>query len=499
MPYIESILRITPHPKLSALLWILALLLALYLARKFFYLTIRALTRLVHNAMRLAAVSVLIAEKRLEARNRQVLITKGLENAERKLVLAFDQIDSAAVRNLRGYAKLHHHISGVITKLEEDHRGSMDVPPSLPNWTPIIESIAKIEHSGDNMVTNMLSEINRTLQEQQRTAIEGYRISSKTRHQILNKMVPLWRELKKKLREVDKSVSSLADRAKSIDRYMYEYGQIRANSDKTARVMALSSLTQFFISGLFLIIAVGGAVINFNLIALPMSEMVGAGSYIGPFKTAEVAAVVITAMELSLGLFLMESLRLTHLFPIIGSMDDKMRHRMIWILLTLLTVIAGVESSLAILRDQMAADMEALRQLPAGVEKTGVSTSIIPIAGQAVIGFILPFWIAFGAIPLAAFISSARTVLGIIAAGGLRLLAFCLRLVGNIVVHSGQVIITGYDLVIFPTLWLEGALDGSHKKVKTPQKQHSRFGFLKTSNNTIKNKKKTIEFEERRE
>jgi hypothetical protein len=499
MSYIESILRITPHPKLSDLLWIFALLLALYLARKFFYLTIRALTRIVHNAMRLAAVSVLIAEKRIATRNRQVLIAKGLENAERKLVRAFDQINSAAVRNLRGYATLHHQISGVITNLEEDHRGSMDLPPSLPNWTPIIEAIAKIEHSGDTMVTNMLSEINRTLKEQHRAAIEGYRISSKTRHKILNKMFPLWSKLKKTLRGVDKSATSLTDRAKSIDRYMLEYGQIRANSDKAARVMALSSLTQFVISGLFLIVAVGGVVINFNLIALPMSEMVGAGTYIGPYKTADVAAVVITAVELSLGFFLMESLRLTRLFPIIGSMDDKMRHRMIWISLTLLTVIAGVESALAILRDQMAADMETLRQLLAGVEKTEVSTSIIPTAGQTIIGFILPFWIAFGAIPLAAFISSARTVLGIIAAGGLRLLAFCLRLVGNIVVYSGKVIITAYDLVIFPTLWLEGALSGSHNKVKTPPKQHSRFGFLKTSKNAIKNKNKTIELKESQE
>lgn len=499
MPYIESILRITPHPKLSALLWIFALLLALYLARKFFHLTIRALTRIIHNTMRLAAVSVLIAEKRLANRNREVLIAKGLENAERKVVREFDHINNAAVRNLKGYAKLHHQISEVITELEEDHRGSMDVPPSLPNWIPIIEAIANIEHSGDTMVTNMLSEINRTLKEQHRAAIESYRISSKTRHKILNKMFPLWCKMKKTLRDVDKSVTSLTDRAKSIDQCMDEYEQIQANSDKAARVIALSSLTQFFISGLFLIVVAGGAVINFNLIALPMSEMVGAGSYIGPYKTAEVAAVVITAVELSLGLFLMESLRMTRLFPIIGSIDDKMRYRMIWISLTLLTVIAGVESALAILRDQMAADMEALRQMLAGVEKTEVSTSIIPTVGQMIIGFILPFWIAFGAIPLASFISSARTVLGIIAAGSLRLLAFCLRLVGNIVVYSGKVIITVYDLVIFPTLWLEGALSGSHNKVKTPKKQQSRFGFLKNSKNVIKNKDKTIELKESQE
>lgn len=499
MSYIESILRIPSLPRLSDLLLILVLLLALYLARHFFHLTIRALSRTVHNAMRMAAVSVLIAEKRIAARNRQVLIAKGLENSERKLTLAFDQINTAAIRNLRGYAELHRQISGVITKLEDDHRNSMDVPPSLPNWTPIIEAIAKIEHSGDTMAASMLSEINSTLIKQHQAAIEDYRMSTTTRHKILNKMFPLWSKMEKTLREVDNSVISLTDRAKSIDRHMQTYGQIRANSDQAARVMASSSLTQFFISGLFLIVAFGGVVVNFNLLALPMSEMIGAGSHIGPYKTAEVAAGVITAMELSLGLFLMESLRLTRLFPVIGSMDEKMRHRMIWISLTLLTVIAGVESALAVLRYQMATDMEALRPLMAGVEKTEVSTRIIPTAGHVIIGFILPFWMAFGAIPLAVFISSARTVLGIIAAGGLRLLAFGLRLVGNIVVYAGQVTITVYDLVIFPTLWLEGTLRGSHNKVKPSQKQPSRFGFLKTSKNAIKNKNETIALKERQE
>jgi hypothetical protein len=204
-------------------------------------------------------------------------------------------------------------------------------------------------------------------------------------------------------------------------------------------------------------------------------------------------------VQLSLGLFLMESLRITRLFPIIGGMDDKLRHRMIWITLTLITVIAGVESSLAILRDQMAADMEDLRQMLAGIDKSQVSTSLIPTVGQMIIGFILPYWIAFGAIPLAAFISSGRTVLGILAAGSLRLLAFCLRLVGNIVVYCGKVIITAYDLIIFPTLWIESTLSGAHKKVKTPKKQQSKFGFLKTSKNAIKNRNKPIELKESQE
>ena len=493
MTLIETMSKITPLPILSILIWALPLLLFLFLARKFFYYTIRALARVIRNALRFAAASILIAEKWLARRNREVLIAKGLENVERKVEREFHHINSAVARNLSGYPTLHLRIAEVITKLEEDHRQSMDVPPSLPNWKPIIEAIAGIEHSGDTMVSGMLSEINHTLEKQHAGAIENYRNSSKARHGILNGMLPAWVKLQKTLKKVDKSLVLLTDRAKRIDQYMDEYREIQAKTDKAVQMISFSSLTQFFVSGLFLIIALGGAVLNFHLIALPMSEMVGGGSYIGSFKTAEVAAMVITAVQLSLGLFLMESLGVTRLFPIIGCMDGKMRLRMTWITLTLLIIFAGFESALSVLRNQMVADMEALGQLLAGAEQTGVSNSMIPTVGQIIIGFILPFWIAFGAIPLASFISSARTILGYIAAGSLRVLAFLLGLSGNIIDYSSKLILTIYDLVIFPTLWLEGFLTDRLNKGRTPSKPNPGLGFLKKTNRMLKNEDQSIE------
>jgi hypothetical protein len=484
MSFIEYLLRITPYRSLSVTVWIVALVVALYLARKPFHQAIRALTRFINNVMRLCAASLISAECKMETRNREVLLAKGREIAERHVEREFDHINKAVARNLEGYAKLHHQICGVITKLEEDHNNSVDVPPSLPNWIPIIEAIAKIEHSGDMMVSNMLSEINRTLKDQHTAAIAEYRVSSKTRHTILNKMFPLWRKLQKTLNAVNTSVTSVNDRAKLIDRYMARFEQIRAKTDKAAHMLRSSALTQFFISGLFLLIAMGIAIVNFNLITLPMSEMVGGGNYIGPYKTSDISAIVITLVELGIGLFLMESLRITRLFPIIGDLDDKMRVRLIWITLTLLTVFAGVESALAFLRDRMAADMEALRQMLAGVEQPEVSTSIIPAIGQSIMGFILPFALAFVAIPLESFITSARSMLGVMAAGSLRLFAFILRLTGNVVVYSGKIIIAVYDLIIFPTLWLEGILSGVPHKVKPPSKQGTGFDFLKKSKNS---------------
>ena len=165
-----------------------------------------------------------------------------------------------------------------------------------------------------------------------------------------------------------------------------------------------------------------------------------------------------------MGLFLMESLRITRLFPIIGAMDDKMRRRMIIITFTLLAILAGVESALAFMRDRIALDMQALRQTLAGAEQTGLSTSIIPTVGQMVMGFILPFALAFVAIPLESFVSSSRTVLGGLVAWLLRILAFTLRLLGNVGFYAGRFIVNIYDLAIFPAIWLEGIIMGTRGK-----------------------------------
>jgi hypothetical protein len=313
----------------------------------------------------------------------------------------------------------------------------------------------------------MLKSIHQTLSEQHMKALEQHRIDASKRHAILNRMLPLLRSMKKTLVSLNKSLSNLNFRAKRIDRYMDNYEEIREQTDTAMGTLSSSSLTQFFISGAVLLIALGGAIINFNLIALPMSEMVGGGSYIGPYKTSDIAGLVIICLEICTGIFLMESLRITRLFPIIGSMDDRMRMMLFWIAFSLLAILAGVESSLAFMRDRIAGDMEALRQSLAGVSPSSVAGSVIPTVGQMVMGFILPFILTFVAIPLESFVASSRTILGLIAAWMLRSLAFVLRLIGLLGYYTGRLTINLYDLVIFPALWLEGVVAQSLFRTQT--------------------------------
>jgi hypothetical protein len=253
-------------------------------------------------------------------------------------------------------------------------------------------------------------------------------------------------------------MANLNQRSKKIDRYMDAYEKIRNQDDMAERQLSSSSLTQFFIAGLVLSIAVIGAIINFNLVALPMSEMVGGANYIGAFKASEVAGMFLVCAEIVLGVFLMDALRITRLFSIIGSMEDRKRKTIFWVIFGFLTVLAVFESSLAFIRDRIAADMEALRQSLAGVEASSVATSNIPTIGQMVMGFFLPFILTFVAIPFESFVYSSRTVIGLLAAWALRTLAFALRLAGNLGYYCSRIIVNIYDLVIFPALWLEGII-----------------------------------------
>ena len=84
-----------------------------------------------------------------------------------------------------------------------------------------------------------------------------------------------------------------------------------------------------------------------------------------------------------------------------------------------------------------------------------------------VMGFILPFALAFIAIPLESFIHSARTVLGIVLVGILRGIAFLLRFIGNISKSTGEVLVKLYDLLAFGPLWIEGLV----RDAKSTKKQ----------------------------
>lgn len=461
----SNIFMIVQSPVLSGVIWFFLIIAVMYFARTPAHMAIKALCRVIHNSMRLTARAIMRGEKRLVHRNREVLLAQGREAVERIIEREFERVDATVRKDLAEYPALHRELSEEITLIDEDYKQSTEVPPSPPGWIKAVEAVSKIPAKDDPMVGSILDDIHHSLVKANNNAIEEYRKSSHKRHMYLKDMMPHWRKVLTALTNVDKNVNSLLSRAKVIDRHMEDYENIQKKTDRAVRELSSSSMTQFFISAFVLMVAVGGAIINFNLIATPMSEMVGGTSRIMGFQTANIAALVIILVEVAMGLFLMESMRITRLFPVIGALNDKTRVRMIWISLGLLTILASVEAGLAFMREILMQDAAATRAMLRGGEAEVVQNSHLWIttAAQMGMGFILPYALTFVAIPLESFIHSTRTVMGVAAVGLLHAVAWTLRLIGDVARYTSTALTSMYDLVIFAPLWIEQLVKGRSK------------------------------------
>lgn len=460
----ELFMVVPGPPVLSLLFWIGILILLLYAAREPAHRAIRSLSRTFYRGLRLASRSVLLSERRVAARNKEVLLASSRESMERLIEREFHRVDAVVKRDLAGYPSLQRALADHIARIEEDYRQSSELSPPPPTWVEAVEAVAKIPSNGDPTVARVLEKIEDIVQSQHKSAMAEYRKNISHRHGLLKRMIPYWRRMTDTLQEVGKTITGLQERSAVIDQRMAEYEEIIANSDRAEQMYASSAMTQFFIAGFVLLIAIGGAIINFNLIALPMSEMVGGGSYIGQFKTSDVAALVIILVEVAMGLYLMESLRITRLFPVIGSLDDRMRVRMIWITFCILLILASVESALAFMRDAIAADLHALRQSLADASVAEPVNSWIPTVGQMALGFILPFALTFVAIPLESFVQSSRVVMGRATTAALRFAAALLRMLASLADHFGTFMVHFYDLLIVGPLWIGGLLQGRRRE-----------------------------------
>ncbi|MFO7603167.1 MAG: hypothetical protein R6X06_05045 [Gammaproteobacteria bacterium] len=451
---------IVPSPFLSGLIWFILVLLVLYFARTPAHKAILAFCRVLQNTFRLTAHSVHTAEQRLLQRNKEVLLAQGREAAERIIEREFERIDNTVRKDLAEYPSLQRHLSEEITHIDADYKQSTEVPPEPPGWVKAVDAVAKIQ-AKDPMVANILEDIHHSMIKANTQATEEYRKASHQRHQHLKDMMPHWRKVTQILGQVDKSVTSLLTRSQTIDRHMEEYEGIVKATDRSVRMLSSSSMTQFFISIFVLAIAVGGALINFNLIARPLAEMVGGTNRIMGVPINNIAAMVIILVELAMGLFLMEAMRITRLFPVIGALNDKVRIRLAWSFFSILLFLALVEAGLAFMRELIMEDAAATRAILRGDGNTEVvETSYLWIttAAQMGMGFVLPFALMFVAIPLETFVHSFRTVVGVVTVGVLRVLIWLLHLSSNFMRHIASALVHLYDLLIFAPLWIEAIL-----------------------------------------
>src|SRR5258708_14117474 len=107
----------------------------------------------------------------------------------------------------------------------------------------------------------------------------------------------------------------------------------------------------------------------------------------------------------------MEMLGVTSFFPKLELPPSSRRRIILVVSVGGLLLLACIESSLAVLREQIVDSASALKQSLAGVQAGPVAQpagSRIPVVGPAGLGFILPRILAIGGVPPRPLVSSGR-------------------------------------------------------------------------------------------
>jgi len=190
---------------------------------------------------------------------------------------------------------------------------------------------------------------------------------------------------------------------------------------------------------------------------------VPAGARIGGIPVSTVSALLLVLMEAAIGIFMMDMLGITDLLPKLNSIPSSRRKLILSISIAGLFFLAAVESSLAVLREQIVEADAALKLALAGEESSALgraSSSNIPVIGQAVLGFVLPWVLAMVAIPLEMLIDSSRHVVNAVTVFLLHAAGHVSHIAGRLFSHAGNAINSLYDVYIAVPLRIEQAWSG---------------------------------------
>jgi len=407
----ESFYLLPDMPGVSIAIWVVSSMIFLFFAREPMHKMIQAMSDATAGGLRKLAGWIKISAQAMREKDRKVLLESGLAKIQGEILQEFHKIDTSNTKSIAGYPELQLKLDENIAKIEGDYKECGQVAPEAPGWSEVVESIARSQgSSGDRIIEKMLSEIHKSAVAGEKKALSELREVAGKRHKILGSMSPVWKRIEKLGKEVNHKVDKVLENSRNIDKYMEQYEKITTGGAESIDMLSSKVTKLFIISLIVIFVGMVGAFINFNLIALPMSELVPAGTRVAGLAVSEISALVIVALELVLGIFLFEAIGVTHTFPQIANMTSGKRKVILYGAFFGLLFLASVEASLAILRDHLAEAKSALDRSLAG-ESATVTDNIdtnITVIGQATLGFVLPWILAVIAIPLEMFIEASQ-------------------------------------------------------------------------------------------
>lgn len=471
----ESFYLFPDDPALSILVLLALSMVFLYFAREPMHRLLTTLREALAGGLDKIADGARATADRWNERSRKVLVETGLDQLGGKLEQELQRLDSAYTRRLADYPDLHRELEAAVQELESDYKEAGQVPPEAPGWGEVVASLSQLQESEDRRsVVRILKEIHRSVESGQKQALAEYRDQSARRHKVLGRLAPVLRDISRRLEKVGKAVTSVLDTTSRLDTTVERFAELRSGDERSVESLSARTTRQFFLALLVLGVAVAAAAINFQLIALPMSELVPAGARILGLPVPQIAALVIVALEVVVGIFLLDALGITTIFPKIAAMERRNRRLVLATAFGALFFLAAVEASLAVLREYLVESEMTLRQALAGTQVQDVGLSALPVAGQATLGFILPWILALLAVPLEMLLESGQHVATRAAAGLVALAGHLSRFLSYLTGYLIQILGHLYDAyIVLPAqlaqVW-ENRSQGDEDKDKKPRR-----------------------------
>ncbi|MEE8366417.1 MAG: hypothetical protein V3R76_11565 [Gammaproteobacteria bacterium] len=424
---------------------------------------IQALSDATAGGLRKLATWTQKTAQAVREKDRKVLLESGVAKIQGEILQEFSKIDISNTKTLAGYPKLQLKLDDNISQIERDYKECGQVTPAAPGWSEVIESIARAQGStGDRIIENMLAEIHKSAVAGEKKALSEFRDVAAKRHKILGSMAPVWKRVEKIGKDVSKQVDRVIENSRNMEKYMDQYQKISSGAPESVDLLASKVTKLFIISLIVLFIGLIGAFVNFNLIALPMSELVPAGARVAGLAVSEISALIIVALELMLGIFLFEAIGVTHIFPQIANMTRGKRKIILYGSLFGILFLSSIEASLAILRDNLTEAKTALDiSLAGGVAAVAESfTSNITVIGQATLGFVLPWILAVMAIPLEMFIESSQHVFARLYTILITMLCHLANAIAYVIEGFFKILIHAFDIYIIVPLQIYNMFKG---------------------------------------
>ncbi|MGH8373160.1 MAG: hypothetical protein ACRETO_10555, partial [Gammaproteobacteria bacterium] len=218
-------------PTVSAIIWLVLLIVVLYVARVPAHRFLRSLGGLLYRGMRLAAKALMRTSERLNERNREVMLVQAREHQVQRLQREFERVAAYVNRDLSAYPALNRQLSEMGARVEEDFQRSGEVPPMPPPWVDAVNSIAKIPANGDPMVGTILRNVQDMLDKSSKDVVGAYRKAAGKRHELLQHMLPMWRYMNRKLESLEKMFAGLGERTQKIDNQIARLEEIIDGTD----------------------------------------------------------------------------------------------------------------------------------------------------------------------------------------------------------------------------------------------------------------------------